>query len=692
MKKKYLFLSLVVLLAAILATLLPAVSSSAMNISFNDPGFSNTWNRIDKPVDEIPGVGRGFTWGPIVLGAAAITNEPYGGATRKVQYFDKARMEVNNPSANPSDLFYVTTGLLVKELVTGKQQISDTDFTQFTPSTVQVAGDPNDGGQNSVAPTYASFKNVVTFNGSENGKDRANGGLINTQIDKAGNVGTYTPPEQRTYSGYDDTTRHNIADVFVNFGNRNGKIWNGSAFVDGAVFFGNSVYVTGRPVSEAYWVQAVVGGVTKPVLVQLFERRVLTYTPGNAAGFEVEMGNVGQHYYKWRYVLGGGGGTPTPTPTPTATPTPAPQPFPQDFSQFRAPYHKTGAKPVGGSPGGIANFRGYSVGAAGISASSPVVNSDQSIAVYATNNKGVVALNLTASLNDLTQKWIYPASGTVPPISFATPILYNGVVYIGDDNGNMHAIKLADGTSVWTTPSNAGASFGAVVGAAITDGTNLYFNTASGRLLAIRLSDGVQVWQSVPLGVLASGPIFAYGGNLFVGSTNGKVYAFQTSNGSEVATWTKPALNPIILTMAYANNTLYVPNGATLTALNSSGTTIKDVTLDGTISSVPAVTADKVYFGVDTANKVYGINASNLGDVNRFVFGASGNPAGAIALVDGFIYFGTSNGILYQVEAANSANANQLVNGLSGFGNNSPVVANGRVYIGNSDGKLYIVK
>jgi hypothetical protein len=36
-----------------------------------------------------------------------------------------------------------------------------------------------------------------------------------------------------------------------------------------------------------------VGGVTKPVLVQLFERRVLTYTPGNPAGFEVEMGNVG---------------------------------------------------------------------------------------------------------------------------------------------------------------------------------------------------------------------------------------------------------------------------------------------------------------------------------------------------------------------------------------------------------------
>jgi hypothetical protein len=28
---------------------------------------------------------------------------------------------------------------------------------------------------------------------------------------------------------------------------------------------------------------------------------VLTYTPSNPAAFRVEMGNVGQHYFRWRY-------------------------------------------------------------------------------------------------------------------------------------------------------------------------------------------------------------------------------------------------------------------------------------------------------------------------------------------------------------------------------------------------------
>jgi hypothetical protein len=37
------------------------------------------------------------------------------------------------------------------------------------------------------------------------------------------------------------------------------------------------------------------------VLVQLFERRALTYNPANPAVTQVEMGNVGRHYFNWRY-------------------------------------------------------------------------------------------------------------------------------------------------------------------------------------------------------------------------------------------------------------------------------------------------------------------------------------------------------------------------------------------------------
>jgi hypothetical protein len=37
------------------------------------------------------------------------------------------------------------------------------------------------------------------------------------------------------------------------------------------------------------------------VLIQCFQRRCLTYTPSNPDGWRVEAGNIGQHYYAWRY-------------------------------------------------------------------------------------------------------------------------------------------------------------------------------------------------------------------------------------------------------------------------------------------------------------------------------------------------------------------------------------------------------
>ena len=271
---------------------------------FNDPGFANTWQRVDKPVQDLAEVaGRGYTWGPPVVEAVNVSNESYNGATRRVQYFDKARMEVNNPSSNPTDLFYVTTGLLVKEMVSGQEQEGDNTFRSFAPSGVPVAGDSNDRGDNWSSPTYATFNSIASLRPDQNVQLPTPNRLITTSLDKAGTTHAITPPEQQFVTGYDDVTRHNIADVFVQFNGQRGLVWNGSAFVQDAVFFNSSVYVLGRPITEPYWIKSKVARVERDVLVQLFERRVLTYTPANPVGFKVEMGNVGQHYYAWRYLL-----------------------------------------------------------------------------------------------------------------------------------------------------------------------------------------------------------------------------------------------------------------------------------------------------------------------------------------------------------------------------------------------------
>lgn len=283
------------LVAALLAGSVPVVPPAA-TAPVAAPAFAAVWNRVDLLVEQQVADGRGYTWGPALPDAPA--TEIYDGVPRPVAYFDKARMELARPDATAGDLFAVTTGLLVREMIIGQRQDGDAIFTPLTPSLIAVAGDPNDRDGNPVAPTYASFQALA---GSDGGRPATPGQLIVDGIDRAGQVRAVTPPEERRVTGYDPVTRHNVADVFTTYADQVGPIWGDDGPAVGPVFFGNPTYVLGRPIVEPYWTRAVVAGTERDVLVQMFERRVLTYTPANPPAGRVEMGNVGQHYLRWRY-------------------------------------------------------------------------------------------------------------------------------------------------------------------------------------------------------------------------------------------------------------------------------------------------------------------------------------------------------------------------------------------------------
>jgi sugar lactone lactonase YvrE len=280
--------------------------------------FQRSWARTDQPVSTGQ-VSRTWMWGP-----DAFTNElqePYSespNGQRSVQYFDKARMEITQPTdGDPGSIWYVTNGLLVVELISGKMQLGDATFSQRTPAAVNVAGDADD----TSGPTYASFKAV-----------------LNAQPLPVGTPGTpYAIPQSINRNGtvteashwadyaiktayLDEITNHTIAAPFWSFMNSSGLVWDGTAYVE-ALLFENPYFATGRPITEAYWANVKVAGSYQDVLMQCFERRCLTYNPANAPEWRVEAGNVGRHYYAWRYTQPGEGATPTATAIPAGTET-----------------------------------------------------------------------------------------------------------------------------------------------------------------------------------------------------------------------------------------------------------------------------------------------------------------------------------------------------------------------------------
>ena len=281
-------------LAMVLALVVPAVGVMAQ--SGNETYFDQVWARTDGPV-ATGNASRSWVWGPTKYGEARM--EPYTespGGERLVQYFDKSRMEITNPSANPASEWYVTNGLLVVELITGQMQVGDFDFEEREPAEVNVAGDSDDP----LGPTYATFGELLDAPATPAGW------LVTNRVDREANV-TDDPSlanYEVTVAEIDEVTGHSIAMPFWEFMHASGVIWSNSSYVTGQLFQ-NPLFALGRPITEPYWATVAVAGTQRDVLLQCFERRCVTYTPGNPDGWEVEAGNVGRHYFNWRYDTAG---------------------------------------------------------------------------------------------------------------------------------------------------------------------------------------------------------------------------------------------------------------------------------------------------------------------------------------------------------------------------------------------------
>lgn len=279
---------LVALLALVLSGLaIPGATAAPIA----NHAFQTTWERTDQPVAS-GAVSRTWMWG----GYTWEGQEPYAEApagTRTVQYFDKSRMEDNSYRASaPWD---VTNGLLVVEMVDGRYQTGDTSFDESPePADVPVGGDPDDA----TGPTYRTIGMV------RNQPAAADGALITARLARdgtitndAGTAGYGIHAGQRlTVPGID----HQIAAPFWSFMNSSGLV-----NVDGQLvtdkLFENPYYATGYPITEPYWATVKVANVQRDLLVQCFERRCLTYNPANDPAWQVEAGNVGQHYERWRH-------------------------------------------------------------------------------------------------------------------------------------------------------------------------------------------------------------------------------------------------------------------------------------------------------------------------------------------------------------------------------------------------------
>jgi hypothetical protein len=269
-----------------------AMPAGAAN-TFANPAFQTQWQQGEALTPNF--------WGPLA-NAKDGQQEPYkeaSGGQRLVQYFDKGRMELTNGT--------VTNGLLATELIKGQIQVGDSTFQPQPPPAIAMAGDPDN-----TVPTYVQLTGVgapLLAPASARAGQVASAAISDTAQLTTINIMGLRPDETAaaTVGAFDAPTQHNVPAIFVDYRNKAGLL------------------TIGYAISEPFFALVAVRGAPVSVMVQAFERRVLTYTSKNPDAFKVEMGNIGQHYYKWRYPTGLPLTVPTPGTGTTENPTQAAQ-------------------------------------------------------------------------------------------------------------------------------------------------------------------------------------------------------------------------------------------------------------------------------------------------------------------------------------------------------------------------------
>lgn len=187
-----------------------------------------------------------------ILGSA-LSQGIYSGLNR--QYFEKGRIEFHGDESDPN--WQYMYGLLAEEL-------------QRAGANLPVGGDTS-------TLNYASIQGLADPGSRLNPPDDFDGGVAQV----AGYL-TFIPFDAQLQPA----PGHNVPDFFWNYMNRKD------------LFPAGWLHDIGLPMTEAVQATVTKGDVQRDIVIQAFQRTVLTYDPQNPDDWKVERANVGTDYVK----------------------------------------------------------------------------------------------------------------------------------------------------------------------------------------------------------------------------------------------------------------------------------------------------------------------------------------------------------------------------------------------------------
>jgi len=203
----------------------------------------------------------------------------------------------------------------------------------------------------------------------------------------------------------------------------------------------------------------------------------------------------------------------------------------------------------------------------------------------------------------------------------------------------------------------------------------VFFGSTDGRVYAVDKTNGDQVWQ-FETGDSVTGSPVVIDEMVFIGSTDNTLYALDSGTGEEQ--WSLQLNGSITAGASVYQGVLYVgTDGNTMYAIDTqTGAEQWHAEVGSFVSSTPAIAEERIFFG-SADSRIYAFDSST--GEEQWSFKTENGISSSPAVVDGVVYVSSSDGHLYAIESTTGDQVWSFP--LDGLGGTSPAVVDDRVYV-----------
>ncbi|MGB0766577.1 MAG: PQQ-binding-like beta-propeller repeat protein, partial [Phycisphaeraceae bacterium] len=278
--------------------------------------------------------------------------------------------------------------------------------------------------------------------------------------------------------------------------------------------------------------------------------------------------------------------------------------------------------------------------------------------------------------------WTYKTGGAV----LSSPIIVDGVVYVGSEDKHLHAIDAKTGEAKWKLPAES-----LIDASPVYDRGVIYIGTDGGVLHAIDAETGKANWQFKTGGRIAGEVALTDRDGVrvvVVGSHDGLLYCLNAATGNKI--WTYETGDYINCGVVLVGDTIVLGGCDTMMHLVDldSGQGTAQIELGGEVAGTPALRDGHAYIG-HMQGEVLAVDLNEKKVAWRFRdrdFPYVGSPA----VTENRVLIGTRGRRLYSIDRATGEKIWDIRTrgGVEG----APVIARDRTIFGSAGGRLSIVE